>query len=356
MDEKDFKKIMIPVAVLILAVLSFIIVKPIAVPIFTGLLLAYIFYPVYKKINLRIKSENLSASIIIMAFLAIVLIPLLLLMPIFVQQLFNVYIEIKNADISGLILQIIPSLASQQQMTTEIIAATSQFSSQLSNWILSVFQNTIINLPEIIFSAVILMFTFFFGLREGYNVREYLFTLFPFPKEYRQKFYMRFDEVTNSVIYGHIVIGIAQGVVAGIGYFLFGVPNAILFTVLTTLVGVIPVVGPWLVWIPVDLFLFINGNSAAGLELLIFGLFVISWVDTILRPSVVAKQAQMNSAIALIGAIGGIYAFGWIGFMAGPLVLATLILLIEIYKDKDAKSIVLTETKEVQASAEASKT
>jgi predicted PurR-regulated permease PerM len=74
--------------------------------------------------------------------------------------------------------------------------------------------------------------------------------------------------------------------------------------------------------------------------ILIFGLFVINWIDTLLRPVVVSSRAEMNSAIALIGMIGGTIAFGIVGFILGPLILAYLILLIEIYNDKKQESIV----------------
>jgi len=136
---------------------------------------------------------------------------------------------------------------------------------------------------------------------------------------------------------------IAQGLIAGIGYFVLGIPKALLLTIVTMIVGIIPVIGPWLVWIPVDIYLFVQGNTALAIGLLIYGLFVINWVDILLRPQIVASKAEMNSAIALIGTIGGIYAFGVIGILLGPLILAYLILLIEIYRDKEAESIIIRQ-------------
>ena len=349
MEEKDFKRFMIPITIALLAVLAFMIVRPIFIPIILGMLFAYLFYPLFKIIARKVKSDTISGFIIVVGVFLIILIPFLLLMPLLIKQIFEVYLTVKNTDLSNIVFKLIPSVAANTAMSTELIAAVSHFNANLSTMILSLFQNTIMNIPGIIFGIVILLFTFYFSLKEGHNVRDYFSTLFPFPKEFQERFFQKFDQVTNSVIYGHIIIGIAQGAIAGVGYYMFGLPNALLLTVATTLIGVIPVIGPWLVWMPADLLLFLNGSTTQGIQLLIYGLLVINWVETMLRPQIIAKQADMNPAIALIGAIGGTYAFGLIGFFVGPLLLAYLILLIELYKNKKSEdSIVLREVKEVK--------
>ncbi|MEK6885486.1 MAG: AI-2E family transporter [Nanoarchaeota archaeon] len=344
MDEKDFKKFLLPFVLLLMGVLSYLVVKPILTAIILGLLFAYMFTPAYRSLNRRVGSKNISATMILLAISIILILPIILMLPLFTKQLFEVYSMLQQLDVSGVILQIFPTLASNPGVSTEIISAASHFNSNLSNLVLSIFQNTLLNLPSITFSILILLFTFFFALREGDSIWGYFTTIFPFPKEYHDRFYQRFSQVTDSVIYGHVIIGIAQGIIAGIGYYMFGIPNALLLTILTIIVGVIPVIGPWLVWVPVDGILFITGNTVAGMQLLIYGLFLINWIDTIARPIIVAERAEMNSALALIGVIGGTYAFGAIGFLLGPLILATFILMIELYRSKDTgESIVIKE-------------
>ncbi len=350
MDDKDFRKFMIPIVILILAVLSFLILKPISTAVILGLLFSYVCYPLFLGINKKIKSKSLSAFIIVALILVLVLLPVIFMIPTLTEQLLKAYITLRGADFSKVIFQIFPALTDSKEITAEVIAASSHFSGSISTWILSIFENTFRNIPEIAFGAIILLFTFFFSLREGEYVREYVSILFPFQKEHQKRFYDKFGQITNSVIYGQVIVGLTQGLIAGIGYFLFGLPNALLLTVITIVVGVIPVIGPWFVWIPVDLFLFINGDNVAGMQLLIYGLFVINWVDTLLRPIVIAKTAQINEAIALIGAIGGLYAFGFIGFILGPLVLAYFILFIEVYRGTK-ESIIIKEPKVVDSGA-----
>lgn len=345
MDEKDFKKFMIPLAILGLAFLSYLIIKPLFVPIIMGLLFAYIFYPIYVKMRDKIKSENASAFIIVILTSVIILLPMILFMPLFIKQLFEVYLLIKNADFSALLIQLFPTLLANKALSAEVLAAASHFGANISSIILSLFQETIMNLPQIIFGTIILMFTFFFALKEGHDVKDYFSTVFPFPKEFQERFFEKFEQVTNSVIYGHLVVGMIQGIIGGIGFYLFGVPNALILTILMAIAGILPVLGPVIIWVPVTLYLFVTGRTDLAIQLLIFSVLTTP-VDTILRPQIVSKRAEMNAAIALIGAIGGTYAFGVVGFLIGPLILAYLILLIELYKNKKSdESIVIREVK-----------
>ena len=111
MEDKDFKKIIIPMLILALAILAFFIIKPLATAIFLGLLFAYVFYPLYIKLKMHIHSANWSAFLIVLGSLIIFLIPILLLTPMFIKQLFDFYLSIKNTDFSVLIFKVFPSIA-----------------------------------------------------------------------------------------------------------------------------------------------------------------------------------------------------------------------------------------------------
>jgi predicted PurR-regulated permease PerM len=349
MEEKDIKALVIPFVILLLAFISFFILRPISGPIFLGLLFAYILHPVYKRVNKRLNSKYLSASIVLVLTLCIIIIPTIILAIAATPQVLSVYSSVTNFDIASILNKVAPSLLQNQAVSAEVQAASSEVKSAISGWILNYLKNTIINIPSIMFGIVILLFTFFFAMIESDKFKDYFSVIFPFPKDYRDKFYDKFNQIADSVIYGHFIIGLAQGLIAGVGYYILGVPQALLLTVLTVLAGILPVIGPSVIWGPVDVYLFIQGHTGIAMGLLIYGLFVISWVDTLLRPQIVASRAQMNSAIALIGTIGGMYAFGAMGLIIGPIVLGNLILLIELYKDKGKEpSIVIVEQKPEQ--------
>lgn len=348
MVDQNFKRYMSLVVIIVLVVLSFLIIKPIITPIAVGLCLAYIFNPLYKKLKDKVKSENLAIFFIILIILAIILIPSIIILPILTKQIFNVYLSISQVDLYDILGKIFPTLLGSQAFSAELLAASSTFKSALSNFVLSFFQKTVLNLPNIAFGAIIMLLTFFFGLKESSNFKEYISVLFPFPKEYESKFFKQSDKITSSIIYGQFIVGIVQGLVSAIGYYFLGIPNTLFVSIVTLIVGIIPFIGPWLVWIPLDAILFMNGQTDIAIALLIYGLFVINWVDAILRPRIVSTEAQLNPAIVAVGLVGGVYAFGIIGFILGPLILAYTIMVIEIYKDiKDQESIVFKEPEKI---------
>ena len=167
----------------------------------------------------------------------------------------------------------------------------------------------------------------------------------PFSEEVEKKIFDRTKMITFSVIYGQVIIGLIQGAVAGIGLFIFKVPNALLLTVIMCLAGILPIIGTAIVWIPIALFLFIEGNLVAVVGVIIFGV-ISSVVDNFLRPIIVSKRSKIHPAVLLIGMIGGLYTFGVLGFILGPLILGYLLILLEIYQGKKAEGILIqTETR-----------
>ena len=345
MDDKDLKKYATLALIILLGILSVMVVRPLLTPIVLGLFLGYIFYPLYKKLEKKFNSKYLAASIVLIVAILIVLIPILLIFPSLINQILEVYLTMKNLDIGTVIANLMPNLVNNKPLYGEVIATLSNFNSIISEWIINFFKSTILNLPAIIFAIMIGLFTFFFALIESENFNQYLSVLFPFGKDQEKRFLKRFQQVTDSVIFGQFIVGIAQGIIAGLGYFIIGLPNAMLITVLTIIVGILPVIGPAMVWVPADFFLFVTGQTEMAIMLLIYGLFVISPIDTIMRPILVSKKAEMNSALVLIGMVGGAYAFGAVGFLLGPLIISALILLIEVYKDKKGEeSILLKES------------
>ena len=346
MKEDDFKKAVAAVFTIALLVLAFLIVKPILMAILLGVILSYLLRPLYKKIYKATTSENLSAIIIVLGTLALILIPLVFLIPIIANQTISVYVSMQTIDAVSVLQDNFPSIFSSVSSSANLIAATSSLTSNLANFLLKIFQSILFNIPSILLQTVIILFTFFFVLRDHDKMRDYFVSVSPFSKDSHKKFYEKFTQITNSILYGQLIVGLGQGIVAGFGYFIFGVPNALLLTLLTMLVGVIPVIGPWLVWIPIDIYLFMSGHTTEAIGLLVYGLLVINWIDSLIRPLVLSRMAKMNSAIALIGMVGGLYVFGIMGLILGPLILAYLFLIVEFYREKrKVKSFLIQEEK-----------
>ncbi|MEN9626116.1 MAG: hypothetical protein RL557_444 [archaeon] len=332
LEKETFKQILNYVLVLALFVLAFFVIKPIIAAIIYGILLAYIFHTPYKWTRSKLKNQTLSALLVCVGVLLLSFIFIILVIGSLLNQGINFYLSIQKINIGEAIAKAFPDFLSGSEISSTLVnAINNSISKLIADFIASV-GDFIFNLPNFLLQFLITSFVFFFGLRDGEKAMEYFKSLSPLKKETQNKFYKHFEDITKSVLIGQIVIGIIQGVVAGVGYFIFGVPNALLLTIVTIIIGVIPLIGPWLVWIPVDVYLFVIGRDGAGLGLLLYGLFLINWVEVIMRPIIVSRRTELNEAIVLIGMMGGVYFFGVLGLIIGPLVLAYVLLVLELYR------------------------
>lgn len=140
-------------------------------------------------------------------------------------------------------------------------------------------------------------------------------------------------DTVRGVIYGILGTAVVQALVAGFGFWLAGVPGAVLLSVLTFFFAVVPF-GPPLIWLPAALWLFAQGQTGWGIFMLVYGIFGISAVDNVIKPLLISQGSKMPFVLIFCGVIGGALAFGLIGVFMGPTLLAVAFRLIEEWSSK----------------------
>lgn len=315
--------------ILALVIFSIITIRPIILSIFAGLILAYIFYPTYKRILKVVREKNISATIIVLLLLFILFIPMWFLFPIIARQIFDAYVYSQNMDITGTFQNFLAS-----QVSKDALVVISNFFSHSTNLIFTKLSNILLDLPNILLQLVVVLFVFFFGMRDGEKLKEYIKGVSPFSKQLEENLSTNFKSITNSVIYGHIVVGIIQGILTGIGLLIAGVPNMLMLTVIAIFASVLPILGSWLVWIPAVIYLFVSGHTGSAIFLLLYCAIIVSWIDNILRPYIISRRTNLSSGVVFVGMIGGLIAFGIMGLVLGPLLLAYLIVIADAFRDK----------------------
>jgi len=124
-----------------------------------------------------------------------------------------------------------------------------------------------------------------------------------------------------SVVHGILGTALAQGLLAGIGFAMAGVPAAPLLGLLTFFLSIVPV-GPPLVWVPAAIWLYLQGSTGWAIFTLVWGLVVVSGVDNVVKPMLISRGSQMPFVMVFLGVLGGAVAFGLIGVFLGPTLLA----------------------------------
>jgi predicted PurR-regulated permease PerM len=170
----------------------------------------------------------------------------------------------------------------------------------------------------------LMLFILFFVLRDGRGWFRRTMLLVPMEPARRKALFNRLGRVTRAVVYGAGLTAMAQGVLVGIGLAIAGLPSPVVFGVFAAICALLPFGGAAIVWLPATLYLFATGSYGWGIFMLAWGAFV-SVSDNFIRPIIISSQTPVPTLLVFLGVIGGVSAFGLIGFIAGPvlLVLAT---------------------------------
>lgn len=154
-----------------------------------------------------------------------------------------------------------------------------------------------------------------------------------------------FDElrhVGRSVLLGTVVTGLAQGILAGLGYWVTGVPEPVLFGALTAAASLIPAVGTLLLWVPLGIFLMLTGHTAWGVVLLIYGATVVVGVsDYLIRPLLVGRHGNLSQLLTFVALFGGLEAFNVPGLVLGPLLMMLAVAVLRIYERERTQKPIL---------------
>lgn len=306
-------------------------------PYLSALLLALTFSIIFSSVHTRVlrifgNRESLAAFLTVLIILLVVLLPLFFISAQIFEEAQGLYHSLSsngNGDILNTLTQkvegFLGKFAPGIKVDIEAVGRESlRWISQNIDSVFSSFVKTLLNL----FITIVALFYF---LRDGARFRKAIIRISPLPSSEDIVILDKLEATVNSVIRGSIMIAIIQGILSGLGFVLFGVPNAVLFGTAATLAALIPGVGTSLVLIPSILYLFMLGNITHAVGLLIWGTLMVGLIDNFLSPIIIERGIKVHPLLILLSVLGGIGFFGPIGFILGPLVLSFLAVLINIY-------------------------
>jgi predicted PurR-regulated permease PerM len=335
-DEKiGEKKIVALFVIAILAILAFVIAKPFILTIVSSMVLAYIVSPLHIKLKKIVRNSSLSAAVLSIAVILLIALPVWFLVPNIIRQTFSFYTMTQKIDFVTPLKHIAPKFFASPEFTRDFTVTINQIMSKGMDSIMHRFEEVIINLPLLFMQFAVMLFIFFFSLRDGEKIVEFLKGLSPLKEASERRFIQKFSDITKSVVYGMFIVGVIQGFFAGIGFYVFKAPQPLFLTMVAIFFGILPFIGTWAVWLPASIAFIVSGNLQAGMGLAGYSLISSAIIEVFIRPYIVKKQAKIPIATVLIGMLGGGYAFGIIGLIIGPLILEYFILFLEFYRTKN---------------------
>lgn len=186
-------------------------------------------------------------------------------------------------------------------------------------------------LVRLLIGSAIMIVSLYFFLYDGPAMIRSLMKLSPLDDRYEMELLVEFDRISRAIVLAMIFSAIIQGLTAGIGYYMTGVPSLILLTLLSVLCGLIPFVGPSVIWVPVCIYLAVYEERYVAASLLaIWGLVAVASIDNVVKAYVLHGQSQLHPLLALLSVLGGVQALGPIGIVVGPISVVLLQTLLSI--------------------------
>jgi predicted PurR-regulated permease PerM len=190
------------------------------------------------------------------------------------------------------------------------------------------------NILVFAFDFIVMLLTLFFLLRDGADFFYWTRILLPMDQEHQERLFRKIADAVLAVVRGSLVVAMIQGLLAGLAYSLAGVPFAALWGVVTAFASLLPVGGSAIVSVPASLYLFLQGETLRAVLLLIWCLGFVGVVDNILKPLLIGNRLGLPVLFLFFGILGGISLFGALGIILGPVLLALLRALLDLYMEE----------------------
>jgi predicted PurR-regulated permease PerM len=201
------------------------------------------------------------------------------------------------------------------------------------------------SVAEVVVNILTALFLLYFLLVQGRNMERRIKVLMPLSDSNRQIVWNETNMMVRANALGIPIMGLCQGVIAAIGYYIFGVNNALLWGMITGAATVIPAVGTMVVWVPICIVHLAHGHTTSTIGLALYCLIAVGGIDNVLRFTILKKIGDVHPLITVFGVILGLKLFGIIGLIFGPLLLSYFNLLLKIYRTEFSKEeIVDTES------------
>lgn len=331
-SELEFKSLLMLVA--LASLLFALIIWPFFGAVCWAVFIAIVFWPLYQRFLKGSHGRpNMAAAATLTVVLLIVILPMSMVAAAVTQEA-SVFVErMRSGEIRiGAFFQgfveALPQWAQSMlqrfgildfaMLQQKLIAALSASSQVLTSRVMSIGQVTL----DFIVAFFVMLYIVFFLFRDGERLTKGIQRSIPLQPLHTERLMRQFATVVRATVKGNIVVALVQGALGGIAFGVLGIPGAVLWGAVMALFSLLPAVGAALVWAPVAIWFFFNGQMLQGIGLTLWGGLVIGLVDNVLRPILVGKDTRMPDYLVLVATLGGIVVFGLNGFVIGPVIAA----------------------------------
>ncbi|HEX9162477.1 MAG TPA: AI-2E family transporter, partial [Thermoanaerobaculia bacterium] len=326
---------------------AFVIIWPFLTAILLGVIIVTLTFPTFRRVRDRMHGKSSrAATVMLIAITLLIVIPFTIIAILLMQQANMVFQRMQSLDAQQILHRI--DISSHLQWIRKIAPNFDPATlsperlilpavREIPAWVAAHGAAVVGGVAGLMLELALVLLSMFFFYVEGEAILEQLTTLSPLPSRYDREFGTKFKEVIDATFLGQTASALAQGIATGIGLAIAQVPGAAFWGAVATVLGLLPMVGAAIVWVPAAIYLFIAASMGqrgywSPIFLTIWGLLVVSLIDNVVRPLVMRGKSELPAIPLLFAVLGGMQAFGFVGLVIGPLVFSLLMTIIDIYK------------------------
>ena len=349
-QERFSTRVFALAVVAILAYLLYRIFSPFFGPIYWAFLLAFMLFPLNRRLRKAFRGSNGRAATVMTIGVALcIAIPAVVGAAAFARQAVELGSSLSQLgqryQINGvddlLRLPVIGTGMQWLELHTGVDAARVQAWAvegvqTAVQFLLSHSRDLLFGALGLVGNVALVLFILFFFFRDGDVMARRALGLIPLESKRKGRLSDHLQAVTRAVVVGTVFTALAQGALLGVGFWITGLPSPLVFGVLSAVASFIPLIGTALIWVPASLYLLAQGVAWKTIFLVVWSAVVVGSADNILKPLLVSGKAQIGTLTVFVGVLGGLAAFGFIGLFLGPVILALVQALIEFVEEDEA--------------------
>lgn len=302
-----------------LGALSAFMLWPFSGFILAAIMLSFVLFPLQERLEPYLGAQ-LAAGILVLASIVLITVPLAFTTNAVIEDARSLSQGINQTEFidTSVTEDFIKEYTGQK---VDIRASFDSLVTRFTNITIGGFSQFISTLVHITLGVFLTVFLMYYFLKDGEKFVEWVRESTPLPSHLQDDLYQKIDQSTWAVIKGHVFVAVLQGIVAGVGLLVTGVPNSAFWTFVMVILAFIPIIGTFVVWGPASIYLFAVGRPSAGFFLAIYGFLIVSLIDNFVRPLAVDRGSDLHPAVILAGVLGGVYLFGAAGLFIGPILM-----------------------------------
>jgi predicted PurR-regulated permease PerM len=313
-----------------------LVLRPFIVPVIWAGILAYVTWPLYRAVRRRTRRPRISAALFTLATAVVIAVPVAWLLVRLANEatdgiaVLRAWLE-AGAQFPAWIAErpwLVTRLESVRDdlivQPSEIVRYATTYAANASGQLVSIAGGLASNAFKLLITLTALFFFYLDGEALLEHARRLGGVIFP---QAGESLLPRIGAIVRAVVFGLLGTAIAQGILAGIGFWLFGVPSPVGLGALTTVASFIPM-GPVLIWGAAAAWLFMGSHVGAAVGMAVWGVLLVSTADNVLRPILIGGTTRIPFLLVFFGVLGGLMAFGVLGLFVGPVLLSVTFALI----------------------------